>query len=157
MTAELSTKLQKYLTEIDSQSSKVRLDGYYPANAVIDAFSKGEDSGAAKATEDFKDGFIRATMQMFLYGTDVVKILEEKQFPISGAFINPFRFKVLLATEQKNTWDDNFIELFYDQAFIYEDKFCSEFGKRMHISFIQDNDLNEDELKSDGYIWANNE
>lgn len=152
MTTSNSDKLMSYLSEIKNQASNVMIDGYFPVNAVIDAFTKGEKSGAEQVLEELKEQFMRASTQMFLYGNDFIKEMEKKGFSFSGFYVNPFGFKFMVTTSIENTCDENFIDVFYETSGNYECKFKSEFGINMRIQFIQDQNLNEDVLRIDGFI-----
>lgn len=156
MTTTPSEKLVNYLSEIKIQSSKVMIDGYFHVNTVIDAFTKGEKSGSEKVLEDLKEQFMRASTQMFLYGGDLMRDMEKKNFDLSGFYVNPFEFKFMVTTPVENTYNEDFIDTFYSIAETYEDKFKKEFGMDMRILFIQDQHLNEDVLKIDGFIKVAN-
>ncbi|QCO45769.1 MULTISPECIES: hypothetical protein [Elizabethkingia] len=152
MSTTISKNLQNYLKKIESQSSKVPVDGYFHIDHVIDAFSKGEQYGVEKALEEFKENFVRATTQMFLYGNDFIKNLTEKGYSVSDYYINPFDFKFMVTTPVENTFNEDFIYAFYETSCFYEEKFKSEFNISMRILFIQDVELNESELKINGFI-----
>lgn len=156
MSTTISRNLQKYLSQIETQSSKVRLDGYFPVNAVIEAYEKGEKSGTEKVWEELKDNFVRASTQMFLYGGDVIKRLEEKKYEVSGFLVNPFSFKFMITTKVENTYNEDFIDDFYTIADEFETKFKTEFSQSMRIMFIQDQNLNYDELQIDGFLKVSN-
>jgi len=156
MSTTISKNLRKYLSEIESKSSKVMLDGYFPVNAVIEAYEKGEKSGSEKVWEELKDKFVRASTQMFLYGGDVIKLLEEKNYEVSGFLVNPFAFKFMITTKLENTYNEDFIDDFYKISGEFEAKFKSEFSHTMRIMFIQDKDLNLDELQIDGFLKVSN-
>ncbi|MCT4151376.1 hypothetical protein HZP59_09035 [Elizabethkingia anophelis] len=152
MSTAISKNLQNYLQKIESSSSKVPVDGYFHIDHVIDAFSKGEQCGAEKALEKFKETFVRASTQMFLYGNDFIDDLVEKGYHISDYYVNPFDFKFMVTTPVENTYNEDFIYDFYKTSYIYEEKFKSEFNISMRILFIQDVELNESELKINGFI-----
>jgi len=156
MSFTVSKKLKNYLTEIETQSSKVMLDGYFPVNAVIDAFTRGEESGSEKVMEGLKDRFVRASTQMFLYGGDIIKDLESKGYAISGFYVNPFSFKFMITTSLENTYNEVFIDEFYSITGAIEKKFKDEFKIGMRILFIPDVNLNEDELQIDGFLKVSN-
>lgn len=156
MSATISKSLTKYLSQIETQSSKVRLDGYFPVNTVIEAYEKGEKSGTEKVWEELKNKFVRASTQMFLYGGDVIKLLEEKKYEVSGFLVNPFSFKFMITTKVENTYNEEFIDDFYKIAGEFETKFKSEFSQSMRIMFIQDQNLNLDELQIDGFLKVSN-
>lgn len=152
MTTSNSDKLMNYLSEIKSQASNVMIDGYFHVNTVIDAFTKGEKSGAEQVLEELKEQFMRASTQMFLYGSDFMKEMEKKGFSLSGFYVNPFGFKFMITTSIENTCDEEFIDAFYETSANYEIKFKKEFGINMRLQFIQDQNLNEDVLRIDGFI-----
>lgn len=156
MSLTVSKKLKNYLNEIENQSSKVMVDGYFPANVVIDAFTRGEESGSEKVIEGLRERFVRASTQMFLYGADAIKILETKGYTVSGFYINPFAFKFMITTSVENTYNEEFIDDFYSVSGEFENKFKEEFNICMRILFIQDQGLNEQELQIDGFLKVSN-
>ena len=156
MTTPISEKLVNYLSEIKIQSSKVMIDGYFHVNTVIDAFTEGEKSGSEKVLENLKEQFMRASTQMFLYGGDFMRDMEKKNFDLSGFYVNPFGFKFMVTTSTENTCNEDFIDTFYSIGENYEQKFKKEFGINMRILFIQDQNLNEDVLRIDGFIKVAN-
>lgn len=156
MSTPISEKLVNYLSEIKLQSSKVMVDGYFHVNTVIDAFTKGEKSGSEKVLEDLKEQFMRASTQMFLYGGDFMRDMEKINFNLSGFYVNPFGFKFMVTTPLENTYNEEFIDTFYSLGETYEQKFKKEFGINMRILFIQDQNLNEDALRIDGFIKVAN-
>ena len=157
--ATLSNDLVKYLKEIECQSKTKQIEGYFPVDAVIDAFTKGEISGAEKARKDFKDlrnSFVRKSTQMFLYGNDLLKNMEEKGHNISGFYINPFHFKIIFTTPIENTYNEDFIDDFYEQSYSFQDKFKDEFKSGIHFMFMKNVDINEGELAIDGFVKVDN-
>lgn len=156
MTTTSSEKLIKYLSEIKSQASKVMMDGYFPVNVVIDAFTKGEERGSEKVLDDLKEQFMRASTQMFLYGGDVLRDMQKHNLQNTGFYVNPFAFKFMITTAEANTYNEDFIDKFYSIVEIYEDKFKAEFDLDMRVSFIADDNLDEDSLLVDGFLKVAN-
>jgi hypothetical protein len=156
MSGIITKNLQTYLQQIEDQSQSVMMDGYFHVNHVIDAFNKGEESGNKKAFEDIKDKLMRSSTQMFLYGLDVMKGLENSGFKTSHFFVNPFAFKFVLTTPVENTFNEEFIAKFFDLSNEIQNKFKEEFGIVMQLYFIQDSGINENELKTDGFLKVEN-
>lgn len=156
MSSVITKNLTTYLQQIEDQSRNVMIDGYFHVNHVIEAYNKGEESGSKKALEDLKDQFMRASTQMFLYGLDVMKGLEKNGFKTSQFYVNPFAFKFMITTPLENTFNEDFIESFFHLSNEIQNKFKDEFGMGMQLYFIQDSDINESELKTDGFLKVEN-
>lgn len=152
MSNVITKDLKSYLQKIEDKSTNVKLDGYFHVNYVIDAFTKGEESGSKKVLSDLKSRFTRASTQMFLYGMDLMSDLEKNGFSITGYFVNPFAFKFMVTTNVENTYNEDFIMSFYKFSNPLQEKFKNEFKLDVQFYFIQDENLNEDELKMDGFI-----
>ena len=157
MSSVISKDLQNYLKTIEIESKDVLSDGYFHVDYVIDAFKKGEENGGQKALEGLKNKFTRASTQMFLYGMDLIRRLEEKGFATEDFFVNPFSFKFLVITKVENTFDENYIEKFFETSFDLQNKFKVEFGINAQYYFVQNDNLNASELKSDGFLKVSNE
>lgn len=157
MSSIISKDLQNYLKTIETESKDVLIDGYFHVDYVIDAFKKGEENGGQKALEDLKNKFTRASTQMFLYGIDLIRRLEEESFISEDFYVNPFAFKFLVVTNLENTFDEKFIEKFFQVSFELQNKFKEEFGINAQYFFVQSDKLNTSELKVDGFIKVSNE
>lgn len=157
MSSVISKDLQNYLKTIEAESKDVLIDGYFHVDYVIDAFKKGEENGGQKALEDLKNKFTRASTQMFLYGIDLIRRLEEESFISEDFYVNPFAFKFLVVTNLENTFDEKFIEKFFQVSFELQNKFKEEFGINVQYFFVQSDKLNTSELKVDGFIKVSNE
>jgi hypothetical protein len=157
MSSAISKNLQNYLKTIETESKDVLIDGYFHVDYVIDAFKKGEENGGQKALEDLKNKFTRASTQMFLYGIDLIRRLEEKGFITEAFYVNPFAFKFLVVTNLENTFNENFIENFFEVSFELQNKFKDEFGVNAQYFFVQNDNLNTSELKVDGFLKVSNE
>jgi len=157
MSSVISKDLQNYLKTIEAESKDVLIDGYFHVDYVIDAFKKGEENGGQKALEDLKNKFTRASTQMFLYGIDLIRRLEEESFISEDFYVNPFAFKFLVVTNLENTFDEKFIEKFFQVSFELQNKFKEEFGINAQYFFVQSDKLNTSELKVDGFIKVSNE
>lgn len=157
MSSIISKDLQNYLKTIETESRDVLIDGYFHVDYVIDAFKKGEENGSQKALEDLKNKFTRASTQMFLYGIDLIRRLEENGFITESFYVNPFSFKFLVVTNLENTYNENFIEKFFEVSFELQDKFKGEFGINAQYFFVQNDNLNSSELKVDGFLKVSNE
>ena len=106
MSGAVSKDLQNYLKTIEEESKDSIRDGYFHVDYVIDAFQKGEENGKEKALENLKNKFTRASTQMFLYGIDLIRKLEEEGFNTKDFFVNPFAFKLLIVTQLENTFNE---------------------------------------------------
>ena len=157
MSSIISKDLQNYLKTIEIESKDVLIDGYFHVDYVIDAFKKGEENGGQKALEDLKNKFTRASTQMFLYGLDLIRRLEEKGFKSLAFYVNPFSFKFLIVTNLEHTFDEKFIEDFFEISFELQNKFKVEFGINANYFFVQNDNLNISELKADGFLQVSNE
>ena len=157
MSSAISKDLQNYLKTIETESKAVLIDGYFHVDYVIDAFKKGEENGGQKALEDLKNKFTRASTQMFLYGVDLIRRLEEESFISDDFYVNPFAFKFLIVTNLENTFNEKFIEKFFQVSFELQNKFKEEFGINAQYFFVQSDKLNTTELKVDGFIKVSNE
>ena len=157
MSSVISKDLQNYLKTIETESKAVLIDGYFHVDYVIDAFKKGEENGGQKALEDLKNKFTRASTQMFLYGVDLIRRLEEESFISDDFYVNPFAFKFLIVTNLENTFNEKFIEKFFQVSFELQNKFKEEFGINAQYFFVQSDKLNTTELKVDGFIKVSNE
>lgn len=152
MQTDISPKIAEYIKSISDKSSSVQLDGYYHVDAVIDAFSKGEENGKESVVEILREKLVRNSTQMFIYASNVFFDLREQGFEMKNFYVNPFDFKFIIVTSVENTYNEEFIDKFYSFAFRAEDKFHNETNSSMRISFIGDNNINEDELVADGYF-----
>lgn len=157
MSSAISKDLQNYLKTIETESKDVLTDGYFHVDYVIDAFKKGEENGSKKVLGDLKNKFTRASTQMFLYGIDLIKKLEDFGYNTQDFYVNPFSFKFLIVVNIEFTYDENFIEKFYEVSFELQKKFKDEFGINAHYFFVQNQNLNTSELKVDGFIKVSNE
>ena len=157
MSSVISKDLQNYLKTIEIESKDVLIDGYFHVDYVIDAFKKGEENGGQKALEDLKNKFTRASTQMFLYGLDLIRRLEEKGFKSLAFYVNPFSFKFLIVTNLEHTFDEKFIENFFEISFELQNKFKIEFDINANYFFVQNDNLNISELKADGFLQVSNE
>jgi hypothetical protein len=157
MSGAISKDLQNYLKTIEEESRDSLREGYFHVDYVIDAFQKGEENGKEKALENLKNKFTRASTQMFLYGIDLIRRLEEAGFNTNDFFVNPFAFKFLIITDLENTYNEDFISKFYQISFELEKKFTNEFGINAQYFFVQNENLNSNELKIDGFIKISNE
>ena len=157
MSSVISKDLQNYLKTIETEAKNVLIDGYFHVDYVIDAFKQGEENGGQKALEDLKNKFTRASTQMFLYGIDLIRRLEEKGFITESFYVNPFAFKFLVVTNLENTFNESFVEKFFEVSFELQNKFKSEFGINAQYFFVQNDNLNMSELKVDGFLKVSNE
>jgi hypothetical protein len=157
MSGAISKDLQNYLKTIEEESRDSLREGYFHVDYVIDAFQKGEENGKEKALENLKNKFTRASTQMFLYGIDLIRRLEEAGFNTNDFFVNPFAFKFLIVIDLENTYNEDFISKFYQISFELEKKFTNEFGINAQYFFVQNENLNSNELKIDGFIKISNE
>lgn len=157
MSSIISKDLQNYLKTIETESKDVLMDGYFHVDYVIDAFKKGEENGGQKALEDLKNKFTRASTQMFLYGIDLIRRLDEAGFTSEDFYVNPFAFKFLVVTKLDNTFNEDFIAKFFEVAFELQNKFKAEFGINPQYFFVQSENLNACELKVDGFLKVSNE
>lgn len=152
----ISLDLQQYLAKIEDQSINKKMEGYFPIDIVIDAFEKGEESGAEKVMRELKESFVRKTSQLFLYSVNMSMKLMKKGYDISAFYINPFRFKVILATPVENTYNEDFINDFYDLSYAYTERFREDFDSSMEMMFIRNTNINEEALEVDGFMKVNN-
>ncbi|GAA5092630.1 hypothetical protein GCM10023210_21840 [Chryseobacterium ginsengisoli] len=152
MSQAISTDLLKYISDIEEKSSKVPLDGYYHIDDVIEAFNRGEKNGRDEVVEHIRQKLLRDSTQMFLYSTKFVNDIRKDGYEVGGAYVDPFRFKFIVVTLPENTVNEDFINKFYNNVFKIEKKFKEETNSNMHISFISNNNINEDELFIDGYL-----
>ncbi|MHC5310499.1 hypothetical protein ACYSNM_10630 [Myroides sp. LJL116] len=157
MSSTISKDLQNYLKTIETESKDVLIDRYFHVDYVIDAFQKGEENGGKKALENLKNKFTRASTQMFLYGLDLIRKLEEEGFDTDDFYVNPFGFKFLIVTKLQNTFNEDFIESFFKHSFYFQNKFKEEFQINIQYLFIQNENLNSNELKMDGFLKVSNE
>lgn len=155
-TTTLSKTLQKVFTEIEDQYSKDLLKGYYPADAVIHAFTKGEEIGAQKSIADFKDQQINQILRVILDGLNLTRDMEEKGHKVSGFYINPAQLCYMITTPVENTYNEDFIDEFYTLSQKYEDAFFEQYKTYMRLKFIQDSGLDEDMLRADGFLNLSN-
>lgn len=157
MSSVISKDLQNYLKTIETESNDVLTDGYFHVDYVIDAFKKGEQNGGQKALEDLKNKFTRASTQMFLYGVDLIRRLEEHGYTSEDFYVNPFAFKFMVISKTTHTFDENFIEKFFEISFELQNKFKEEFGINAQYFFVQNENLNTSELKIDGFLKVSDE
>ena len=152
MSTESRSKIEAYLDTVKDQISLEELDGYLPADAIIDAFKKGEEHGETKFMKKVKDVFINNTSQHFLYSLNIFNKLTEAQFSIESCFISPVSKNTIYVTSVENTTSDDFIELFYDLAFDFENRFLSDNKSYVHFSFIGNDNVDEEQLTCDNFI-----
>ena len=62
-----------------------------------------------------------------------------------------------MITKVENTFDENYIEKFFETSFDLQNKFKVEFGINAQYYFVQNDNLNTSELKSDGFLKVSNE
>ena len=110
-----------------------------------------------QALENLKNKFTRASTQMFLYGLDTIRKLEEKGFSTDDFYVNPFGFKFLIVTKLENTFNEDYIESFFEYSFELQNKFKEEFQINTQFLFVQNENLNSSELKIDGFLKVSNE
>lgn len=147
-----SNDLKNYLQFIENKSINVLKEGYYHVDQVIDAFQKGEEIGNQKALEKLNNQFIRTTTQMFLYGLDLIRLLEEKGYSTTDFYVNPYTYKFIVVTELANTFDEEYIDSFFSIAFSKQQKFKDEFGVDAQYLFVENEGINIEELQTDGFI-----
>lgn len=157
MSSTISKELQNYLKTIETEAKDVLAEGYFHVDYVIDAFQKGEEKGGKKALDNLKNKFTRASTQMFLYGIDLIRKLDENGYNTENFFVNPFAFKFLIVVKLEYTYDEYFIDKFFEISFELQNKFKEEFGINAQYFFVQDENLNTSELKVDGFIKVSNE
>ncbi|RMZ58965.1 hypothetical protein D1632_15480 [Chryseobacterium nematophagum] len=148
MTTESQIKLEDFINQISLKS----LEGYVPANTIIDAFSKGEEHGVKKFLLDLKDETRKNFEQHFLYSIDILKTLLDKKYFIDACYVNPTNRKTIYVTSMDNTINDEFIDQFYDLAFAAEEKFLEKNQSHIHFSFIGNENIDEELLTLDNYI-----
>lgn len=151
-TITLNQDLQQFLAKIETQAINKKLEGYFPIDTVINAFVKGEETGAEKVIQDLKEDFVRKSSQLFLYGIGLSNGLMKKGYEVSAFYINPFRFKVIIATPLKNTHNEDFIDTFYELSYAYQDRFMLDFDSSIEMMFIRNEDINEKALEVDGFM-----
>ncbi|MCJ8152195.1 hypothetical protein MKJ01_00275 [Chryseobacterium sp. SSA4.19] len=152
MSTESQSKIEEYLQSVKDQISLVELDGYLPANAIIDAFNKGEEHGEAKFLSKFKDSFINNITQHFLYSWNIYNSLTEKKYPIDSCYISPVSRNTIYITSIENTVNDSFINLFYELAFDFEARFLKDNKSHLQFSFIGNEDVDYEQLACDHFI-----
>lgn len=152
MSTESQLKIEEYLQTVKDQISLVELDGYLPANVIIDAFSKGEEHGEAKVLRKLKDEFINNITQHFLYSLNIYNSLCEKKFEIDSIYISPVSRDTIYVTSVQNTVDDDFIDSFYDLVFDFESRFLKDNKSHLQFSFIGNENIDDDQLACDQYI-----
>lgn len=152
MTTESQLKIEEYLQTVKDQISLVELDGYLPANAIIDAFNKGEKHGEAKVLNKLKDEFINNITQHFLYSLNIYNGLCEKNFEIFSIYISPVSRDTIYVTTIENTVNDNFIDYFYELVFDFESRFLKDNKSHLQFSFIGNENIDEEQLACDHYI-----
>lgn len=152
----INPNLQQYLATIGEQSINEKLEGYFSVDVVIDAFTKGEEMGREKALQSFREAFVRKSTQVFLYGVNLGEGLEKKGYKISGFYINPFSFKVIIATDVENTYSEDFVRDFYALSYDYQERFKRDFDSSMDMMFIRDRGVDEKALEIDGFVKVNN-
>lgn len=152
ITSNTSRDLKNYLQFIENKSVNTLKEGYFHVDRVIDAFQKGEEAGNHTALQKLNNTFIRTTTQMFLYGLDLIKTLEEKGYSTIDFHVNPYTYKFILVTELSNTYNEEYISLFFSIAFDKQKKFKEEFDTDAQYLFVESEDLDISELKADGFI-----
>ncbi|AJH16406.1 hypothetical protein [Myroides profundi] len=152
ITSNTSKDLQNYLQFIETKSIDSLKEGYFHVDHVIDAFQKGEEMGSQKTLEKLKDKFVRTTTQMFLYGLDLIHLLEEKGYKTVDFYVNPYTYKFIVVTELENTFNEGYINTFFTIAYDKQKRFKDDFGTEAHYLFVENEGLNTEELKADGFI-----
>lgn len=152
MSNVISKNLRSYLDQIDQHASAEKIEKYFHINHVIDAYNKGEEDGKKNTYENIFDKFTRASTQIFFYGQDVITTLGSNGFNVSDVYVNPFQFKLLLTTNIENTFNEDFISCFYSKTHELETKFRDDFNFCAVFMFMQNENINEDELKADKYF-----
>lgn len=152
LTNNTSKDLQNYLQFIENKSIDSLKEGYFHVDYVIDAFHKGEEIGSQKALEKLKDKFVRTTTQMFLYGLDLIQSLEDKGYSTIDFYVNPYTYKFMIVTELSNTFNEEYINAFFSIVFDKQKKFKEEFGIEAQYLFVENEGLNTEELRIDGFI-----
>ncbi|WP_284463994.1 hypothetical protein [Chryseobacterium sp.] len=152
MSTESRSKIEAYIDSVKGQISLEELDGYLPADAIIGAFNKGEEHGEAKLLKKLKDIFINNTSQHFLYSLNIYNKLKEAEFCIEACYISPVSKNTIYVTSVEDTTNDEFIDLFYDLAFDFEDRFLKDNKSHLHFSFIGNENIDEEQLVCDNYI-----
>ena len=149
MTTEHNPKIVEYLQSVKERIHPSQLEGYLPVNDIIIAFTKGEEHGKNAVFEQLKDNVTNQLAQHFLYTENILKDLIKNNFYIESFYISAVKRRTIFITTLENTVNDNFIDYFYDQAFLYESRFKQDYDSSIHFSFISNENIDEEELECD--------
>lgn len=152
MSTATNPKIMDYLSTVKDQISLQELKGYLPANAIINAYTTGEKDGQEKFIDELVNKVTNNVIQHYLYTSNIATTIQSYKYKVYGVYLCPKEGKSIITTDTENVVDDDFIKLFYEQAFKFENQFRDETFSDMHISFIPVEHLDEEELELDNYI-----
>lgn len=164
MSEEIKDKSElfhKYINKYKDEVESDKVDGYYPANVVADAYSQGFKDGKNKGEKNFidrlvkleKEKFTQKANQIYILSQNIIDFLKKNKYKIDSLHISldinsP---KVILAVDSTLMLNDDFIELCYKKIFENKSIFLQLFDENLDIGIVSSENLNKKLLKQTGF------
>lgn len=151
----------QYLDTCKGEVKSRSTEGYYHVDVVAEAYNKGFSDGKESGKSEFLnlivsnevEKFTQKANQIYILSKNVISYLEEKDYKVSGLYINlsPGRPSVIISVSNEFLNDDSFVETAYSK--IYENKgiFTQLFNEPLDIGFLSSDNLDEALLREDGF------
>lgn len=109
--------------------------------------------GAEKKIAKFKSREISYIIRFYL--NHLKEELQTLKYVVHNIYVNFDSYSAIYITDEKNVVDDNFISIFYNKAFNIQDEFREGTGMNLEVSFIENENLLEEELLFDNFSKLN--
>lgn len=107
---------------------------------------------ATKISHDKELKSIELLSQFKMYINTVRVNLIEKKYNIFDIYLNKNSLKAIFVVNEEDVINDDFITAFYDLAFLYEEQFRKKFKKEINLSFLGNDNIDQNELKVDKFF-----
>lgn len=161
VTASNSDLFHKYLDSFKGEVKSRSVEGYYHVDVVAEAYNKGFSDGKKSGKSEFLklivsneiEKFTQKANQIYILSKNVISLLKEKGFGITGLYINlsPNRPSVIISVSNEYLNNDLFVETAYAKILENKKIFTKLFNEPLDIGFISSDNLDEDSLMEDGY------
>lgn len=152
-----------YLEKNKDNFRETKIDGYFDANVVADAYTEGIAVGEVKGKETFikeqtekmVDKLVRKSTQVYLDTHKLIDTLKKGGYQINSFFINAFSNtpKVIVTIEEELMLNDDFIKAAYTKIFELQKDFKEDYNTSIDISLSCHDNLDKDLLSSDGFKY----
>ncbi|MBI1184802.1 hypothetical protein GC194_11045 [bacterium] len=137
---------------------KIR-DGFVPTDVVIDAYRKGKEAGKEELLNELVEkntnSFLEKALLAYYSAIQVIRGAQKNGFSVNSMYANLFKRTphFLLVVEDELMLNDEFTKLVYELIADKVTEFRSKYQDLFDIGLVTRENLDEETLKSDGYIY----